>query len=101
MVKNKKLKLKDLNVRSFVTSLDGKAQKAVKGGTVADPIADPVGAYSLPPYCPSGVGECPTCLELCPSYEGACESEATNCYGVCFTLEYPCKYNIFDILKIN
>ena len=64
----KKLKLKQLDVQSFVTKLDGEVPNTVKGGT--GPKQDPLSLNSCPSNCCvsifCGTGcDCLTCFTVC------------------------------------
>lgn len=77
MPKKLKLDLKGLEVQSFVTSLEKREKRQVKGG-------DP---YTLETNCPSCMPTCISCVFTC----------AETCYGSCATCEtcVTCQPKVF------
>lgn len=74
MPKKLKLDLKNLKVKSFVTSLDGNEKKNIHGGATFDSIC---------------ISECDTCPDICqPSgatCAHSCPATACTCYTDCGT----------------
>jgi len=71
MSKKLKLNLEALTVRSFITGLDGEAQKAIKGGEDSYPCTDI------------------TCTRIIR----VCQSDHTYCYTACICTEPSCHTN--------
>ncbi len=78
-MKKKKLKLDDLKVQSFVTSLDNEKSKKIQGGTNSGPM------YTQVCYYTCAGDSCVVCASVptCDTCDQTCESQIETCEITC------------------